>query len=410
MTSRRRCSCVNCITPPHILKRLVESADPEIRNAALRTMLRTERLRGERVVRASFAGALAAPVSGRRTIFDCRHETQLDLATIVRTEDGNKSTDVSVNRAFDGLGITYKFYQQIYNRNSIDGRGMRLDGYVHDGVGMDNAFWDGARMVFGDGDGRAFTDFTGALDVIAHELTHGVTQFTAGLAYQGQSGALNESISDVFGSLVKQWSLGQTAAQADWLIGAEIFTPQIKGDALRSLKAPGTAYDNDLLGRDPQPADMSGYQRLPDTPEGDNGGVHINSGIPNHAFYLVAMAIGGHAWEAPGHIWYESLLASTTDTQFQDFAETTYSKAGQLYGAEAQTAVRNAWAEVGIMIDGRIGAVVPSRAAAAPGRVAAVRPDESLATLQRTVDVLAREVDALKRTARAPERESRAYQ
>jgi Zn-dependent metalloprotease len=209
-------------------------------------------------------------------------------------------------------------------------------------------------MVFGDGDGVLFTDFTKSLDVIAHELTHGVTEFTAGLEYRGQSGALNESISDVFGSLVKQWARKETADQADWLIGAEIFTPEIDADALRSMKAPGTAYNNAAFGRDPQPDNMSKFVMLPDTDEGDNGGVHINSGIPNKAFYLTAMGIGGHAWEAPGHIWYAALQASSEWTDFQEFADMTHIKAGQLYGPQSaeQQAVVSAWKEVGIRISG----------------------------------------------------------
>ena len=135
------------------------------------------------------------------------------------------------------------------------------------------------------------------------------------------------------GALVKQWSLQQTAEDADWLIGSEVFTPGIDADALRSMKAPGKAYDNELLGTDPQPDHMSKFVHLPDTEEGDNGGVHINSGIPNKAFYLVAVGIGGYAWEAPGLIWYEALKASTATTEFQEFADTTYLKAEELYGA-----------------------------------------------------------------------------
>ena len=246
------------------------------------------------------------------------------------------SADGAVNRAFDGLGATREFYKQVLDRNSIDGRGMPLGGYVHRGVDFNNAFWDGGGMVFGDGDERLFTDFTKSVDVIAHELTHGVTEFTVGLEYHDQSGALNESISDVFGSLVKQWSLRQTAADADWLIGAEVFTPGVGADALRSMKAPGHAYDSPIFGKDPQPDHMSKFVHLPDTDEGDNGGVHINSGIPNKAFYLTAMGIGGFAWEAPGHIWYEALKASTAKTQFQEFADTTYEKAGDLYGTKAR--------------------------------------------------------------------------
>ena len=348
------CRCINCITPPHMLKKLLDNPDSRIRDAALRTLLSTSRLRGERAVRGLLASAAPASAHGRRTILDCATSTILPSATVVRTEDGPPSADDSVNRAFDGLGSTRDFYNDVFDRDSLDGRGMRLNAYVHRGVAYNNAFWDGSEMVFGDGDGVLFTDFTKSLDVIAHELTHGVTEFTAGLDYHNQPGALNELISDVFGSLVKQWVRKETANQADWLIGAEVFTPAIGADALRSLKEPGKAYDNPTLGRDPQPDHMSKYVMLPDTDDDDNGGVHINSGIPNKAFYLTAIGIGGFAWEAPGHIWYEALRASTATTKFQEFADTTYLKAGQLYGSQSaeQQAVFSAWKEVGIRIPG----------------------------------------------------------
>jgi Zn-dependent metalloprotease len=345
------CYCLNCITPPHMLRKLLESPDREIRECALNTLVNTARLRGERTL-AGFAAASGG--NGRRTIFDCEQGTVLSAAAVARSEEGLLSADGSVNRAFDGLGATRDFYKQVLDHNSIDGRGMRLDGYVHRGVDFNNAFWDGREMVFGDGDERLFTDFTKSVDVIAHELTHGVTEFAAGLEYHNQSGALNESISDVFGSLVKQWSLQQTAADADWLIGAEVFTPGVGADALRSMKAPGRAYDSPIFGKDPQPDHMSKFVHLPDTDEDDNGGVHINSGIPNKAFYLTAMGIGGFAWEAPGHIWYEALKASTAKTQFQEFADTTYEKAGYLYGTNSleRQAVLTAWGGVGIRISG----------------------------------------------------------
>ena len=346
----RHCRCLNCITPPHVLKKLLESKDADVRQAALNTLISTARLRGERAVRGLLAAA--APGNGRRTVFDLHHSTSLSAATTVRTEDGPLASDPSANRAFDGLGKTRDFYDKILGRNSIDDHGMRLDGYVHRGRKYNNAFWDGQHMVFGDGDGVIFTDFTGSLDVIGHELTHGVTEFAAGLEYHTQSGALNESVSDVFGAVVKQWSLKQTADKADWLIGADIFTPTIKADALRSLKAPGTAYDNPTMGKDPQPAHMRNYVELADTEDEDFGGVHINSGIPNKAFFLTATGIGGYAWEAPAHIWYESLKASSPNTQFKEFAETTYAKAGLLYGGGSlqQRAVLAAWGEVGIEI------------------------------------------------------------
>ncbi|MEU6666014.1 M4 family metallopeptidase [Streptomyces sp. NPDC046727] len=386
---------VNCIIPPHLLDKLLENDDTEVRKAALDTLLTTTRLRGERSVRASFTGA-AAPGNGRRTVFDCRQGRFLPFAVLARTEEGPEASDKSVNRAFDGLGTTRDFYQKVFQRNSLDGMGMRLDGYVHFDSNYNNAFWDGRQMVFGDGDGRMFTDFTGSLDVIGHELTHGVTEFTAGLAYHHQAGALNESISDVFGSLVKQWSLNQSAETADWLLGAEVFTPGIDADALRSLKAPGQAYDNAMFGKDPQPDHMSKFVNLPNTERGDYGGVHINSGIPNKAFYLTAVRIGGFAWEAPGLIWYESLKASSAETKFQDFADTTYQKAEELYGTDSaqQLAVLAAWQDVGIQISGVPSGLARARSLAA-GRSGGAGRDDGLAALSQQVGALASQVKEL---------------
>ena len=381
---------VNCILPPHILRALLENEDREIRRTALATLASTSRLRGERAVRPIVA--VAAPAGGRRTISDCHHSKQLAQATVQRGEDDPAATDSSVNAAFEGLGTTRDFYWQVLQRNSIDGKGMRLNGYVHYGQAFNNAFWDSREMVFGDGDGRVFSDFTGALDVIAHELTHGVTEHTAGLEYHVQPGALNESVSDVFGSVVKQWKLGQTAAEADWLIGADIFTPGVEADALRSMKAPGTAYDTPLLGgKDPQPDRMSNFVQLPDTDEDDNGGVHINSGIPNKAFYLVASGIGGNSWEAPGVIWYEALKASSPDTDFQAFADTTFAKAGQLYGTGSpeQQAVFGAWQGVEIKISGVSPLSLRISATSAGGN--GVAPE----SLPSRVDDLASQIKAL---------------
>jgi len=209
--------------------------------------------------------------------------------------------------------------------------------------------------VFGDGDGEVFGRFTASVSVIGHELTHGVTEATLGLEYQGQAGALNESISDVFGALVEQHGKGQTAAEASWLIGEGLFTPEVEGAALRSMKAPGTAYDDDVLGTDPQPGHMDDYV---DTQE-DNGGVHINSGIPNRAFYLVAEKLGGHAWERAGQIWFDTLAAKgarervPTNADFARFAAATVSAATARYGESSPEvdAVRAGWAGVGVTTD-----------------------------------------------------------
>ncbi|MFJ5552913.1 MULTISPECIES: M4 family metallopeptidase [unclassified Streptomyces] len=337
------------IVPPHLLDKLARSENPAVAAPAKRTLIADASLRTERRLNTviglpTFGGAPATP---RRTLHDAEHGTALP-GTVVRREGEEPGRDATVNRAYAGLGATFELYLGVYARNSIDGEGLPLVATVHYDENYGNAFWNGEQMVFGDGDGEIFLDFTIPVDVIGHELTHGVTQYTANLEYFGQSGALNESMSDVFGSLIKQYALGQTADQADWLIGQGLFAPDVQGEALRSMKAPGTAYDDDVLGKDPQPASMDDYVRT----GRDNGGVHINSGIPNHAFYLAATALGGHAWERAGQIWYDTLTGGRLESHatFADFARLSVAAAVERYGAggEEQEALVKAWAQVGV--------------------------------------------------------------
>ncbi|MFF9058171.1 M4 family metallopeptidase [Streptomyces sp. NPDC101213] len=342
------------VVPPHVLDRLARSEDPALSGPARRTLLRDGELRSRRRVTSEFrlaaARAVKAPAEQPlRTVYDAGHGTALP-GTKVRGEGEEPGRDATVNRAYAGLGATFEHFLTAYGRHSIDGDGLPLDATVHYDEDYNNAFWNGEQMVFGDGDGEIFLDFTGSLDVIGHELAHGVTQYTANLTYYGQPGALNESMSDVFGVLVKQCSLGQTAAEADWLIGAELLAPGVSGRALRSMKAPGTAYDDDVLGKDPQPATMDDYVRT----GRDNGGVHINSGIPNHAFYLAATALGGFAWEKAGRIWYDVLTGGelAERASFADFAKLTVKAARERFGdgGEEFLAVGKAWERVGVRI------------------------------------------------------------
>jgi Zn-dependent metalloprotease len=341
--------------PPHILRSVAQNGSPQQRAAATQTLAADATFRAMRVAargtpRAPAAAAALLPEGQKqRTIYDAKNTESLP-GTVVRTEGqrARAKSDVTVNEAYDGLGATYDLYWDIFERHSIDDEGMPLDATVHFGREYNNAFWDGQRMVFGDGDGDLFNRFTIAIDIIGHELAHGVTEDEAHLMYFVQSGALNESLSDVFGSLVKQRVLKQTADQADWLIGAGLLTDQVNGVALRSMKAPGTAYDDPVLGKDPQPAHMDDYVRTFD----DNGGVHINSGIPNRAFYLVAVELGGYAWERAGRIWYEALRDSRLrpNTGFRRFVSLTVANAVRLYGAGSteEQAVRGAWDQVGL--------------------------------------------------------------
>jgi len=338
------CHTICCILPPHILRKLAEN--PKLRERALRTLEISEHLRGFRQA-ATIVPLVGPPGAKHRTIFDAQTGTDLPGVQVRDEGEDPGPNDSAVREAYDYSGDTYDFYAQVFNRNSVDDHGLPLKSTVHFDVDYDNAFWNGQQMVYGDGDAQYFQRFTICLDVVAHELTHGVTQNEAQLVYQGQSGALNESISDVFGSLVKQWVNNQTADQADWLIGAGLFTPDIQGKALRSMKEPGTAYDDPNIGKDPQPTDMAHYVNT----TRDYGGVHINSGIPNRAFYLAATRIGGYAWQRAGLIWYRTLTGGLSPSaDFQAAADATVSVAGALFGQESteQKAVREAWTTVGV--------------------------------------------------------------
>ncbi|QCR43022.1 peptidase M4 family protein [Curtobacterium sp. SGAir0471] len=347
MTATRRHSVV----PPYLLRAVAAASEHPRAASAARTALAEMEVvaapkHDHRVRPQGISGTVDR--SPQRTIADARGTTTLP-GEVVRREGDADSGDAAVDEAYAGLGATHAFWLDVFGRVSIDGAGLPLDATVHYGQDYDNAYWDGQRMVFGDGDDEVFRRFTIALDVIGHELAHGVTQYTADLTYQGQSGALNESVSDVFGSLVAQYAAGQTADQATWLIGEGLFTDAVHGVALRSMRAPGTAFDDPVLGKDPQPATMADYVETTE----DSGGVHLNSGIPNHAFFLAATAIGGYAWQGAGAVWWDALTAPETsaDIDFVGFARVTVDAAAARFGqgSTAHTAVADAWRTVGVL-------------------------------------------------------------
>lgn len=351
-------SSLYCILPPYMLRNIVENGSPDQRQQALRNIVSAEAVRVQREVISKEGppeGLLETVGGMNRVVYSAQNAGNLP-GVQVRAEGGPATGDAAADEAYDGAGATYTLYKDVYNRDSIDGNGARLDSTVHYRVGYDNAFWNGQQMVYGDGDEdlpeaeRLFNRFTIAIDIIGHELTHAVTQFTANLVYQGQSGALNESMSDVFGSLVKQRNLGQTAAEADWIIGEGLFTSRVNGNGIRNMKQPGTAYNDPVLGKDPQPGHMRDYVQT----QSDNGGVHINSGIPNRAFYVTAFNIGGYAWEKAGQIWYVTLQSKLSQSAtFVTAAAKTYEAARDLYGQGSleQQAVKAGWAEVGIDVE-----------------------------------------------------------
>jgi Zn-dependent metalloprotease len=339
-------SCCSFV-PPYLLRALAyQTDDAELAEQARATLETDTRIREERL-RAAAGPADSDAERPRRTVYTAEHSERLP-GDPVRGEGEPPSGDAAVDEGYDGVGATWRLFDEVFGRDSLDDAGHRLDVTVHYGRDYANAFWDGRQLVFGDGDRRVFDRFTQSKGVVAHEFVHGVTQHTAGLAYQDQAGALNESVSDVFAALTVQYARGEDAADASWLVGEGIFTDRVHGRALRSLKAPGTAYDDPLIGKDPQPATMAGYVETRE----DNGGVHINSGIPNHAFYLAATKIGGRAWEHAGAVWYAALTDARVGAHadFARWAAATVAAAERRFPdrPEVAAAVREAWSQVGV--------------------------------------------------------------
>jgi Zn-dependent metalloprotease len=375
-----------CIIPPHMIDRIIEkdsalfiqkaqnnfSLDEEIRNRRntfsklsneLRTVLSKSQLdNGDSkepdvsplmgFMSNPQAQPMAAPaqvaIAGLiREVYTAANKRTLP-GKLIRKEGQAAVGNADADNVYDYAGNTYSFYQSLFGRNSIDNLGMKLIQTVHFDKNYTNAFWDGKQMIYGEGDNQTFSSFTSDIDIIAHELTHGVIQYECNLDYQDQSGALNESLADIFGIMIKQKTLNQDVKQSNWLIGENVLIGA--NYAIRSLKAPGTAYVNHpLLGTDPQPAHMNNFFQG----SYDNGGVHLNSGIPNHAFYLAAYNVGGFAWDKVGKVWYNAMCNTTavpSNATFVMFKDATINEAIKLFGATSNVVqeIRNAWIAVGL--------------------------------------------------------------
>jgi Zn-dependent metalloprotease len=384
MCNQQQSGAMCQFVPAYILQHIAESqaAPEEARQAAIRTLSADQDVREKRVqtmasgeppafpedssipaaqvpIRAALVGPAAKDESHdrraaalvlRRAIYDGKNLNGLP-GTLARAEGAVRIRDRQANYAYDGVGITVKFFHTVFGRNAVDGNGGTPVLTVHhdpdSAPGYNNAFWNSKQFAFGDGDGIIFDHFADSLDVIAHELTHAITEYTAGITYNKQSGGLNESISDVFAALVEQWHFNQTAAEADWLLGQSLFTIATKGPALRNLANPGTAFNDPLLGRDRQISHFSQYN--------DSLDVHLTSGIPNRAFYLIAIGFGGHAWNQAGKIWYATLTDSRVkqpggNITFKQWADVTVDQANSLFGVPASIIVRNAWVSVGVLV------------------------------------------------------------
>lgn len=281
-------------------------------------------------------GAVVPPAT---PVYDCQHHNTLPGIAI---PNPGASADQTCKRTFNETTAVGKFYKAAFGRNSIDNAGMAMISSIHYSINYNNAFWNGSQMTYGDGDGNIFIDFTKSNDVIGHELTHGVTQHTLGLSYQNQPGGLNESISDVFGSMFRQWQANQLVTNADWLIGKEIMGPGAIARGFTSLRNLSNPASIRCLS--PQPTRFAQYH--------DGMDPHYSSGIPNFAFYKAAMAIGGNSWTIAGKIWYLAVtgFGPSPNMTMKQFATRTRSLAVSLFLARpaVKVAVDNAWKAVGL--------------------------------------------------------------
>ncbi len=245
------------------------------------------------------------------------------------TSTNNTWTQKAAISAHYNASRAFSYFKNTFGRNSINGQGGNILSLVNvtedDGSSMENAFWNGQAVFYGNG-GTAFKPLAGALDVAAHELGHGVISNSANLEYNGQSGAINESFADIFGSMVDR---------DDWLIGEDVtrvsFSPS---GALRSMSDPHNQGDNTKPYWQPRHVSEMylGNQ--------DNGGVHVNSGIGNYAYYLFATAVGKDKAE---QVYYRALTEYLTKTsQFIDLRIAVIQSAKDLYGNSAQEAIKAA--------------------------------------------------------------------
>lgn len=306
--------CFSTFIPPFVLENMARAGIEEAKSTLLlsRSFQENRAKISEKMdIETEFLRAVVPTGRAYVQVYDSENTTQFQKK-LVRGQGDSPTSDTAADSAYDYVSNDRDCLKnKIIDRNSVDNNGMDLICNVHYDVKFNNAFWYDGQLTLGDGDGLRFTNFAESLDVIAHELGHGVVENTANLEYHDQSGALNEHFADVFGTVVTQLVSGETAEKADWLIGDEIMGPELYGEALRSMSEPGTAYDNTIMGKDPQPAHMKDIY----TGTADHGGVHINSGIMNKAFYLTAIEIGT---DQATLIWYNALQNLWATANFKD--------------------------------------------------------------------------------------------
>jgi Zn-dependent metalloprotease len=349
---RAKYGCVCFAVPRKLLEHLADNEEGEHRELLHSQIAHSRDLRAQRAVMTkSRPAAKLGKQLLHRQVFDAQGQVFLP-GKLLRDEDDPPARDKDADQAYENVGIAMRFYKEVLGRDSVDGKGMRIDASVHYSYRFMNAMWTGEQMAVGDGDGRDFKGFSHSLGIIAHEFSHGVSQHLVrgGLGVvqvtgqppqlKGEAGALNESFSDVFASMIKQWHAGEDVKQADWLLGEDIVGPRV-GKALRSLKDPGNTKLT--WAKDDQLKDFKRYKPTCDA--------HTGSGIPNHAFYVAAMRLGGHSWEQLGAVWLKGFDKLRARATFLDAAHATMDVAAALHGkgSEAHMAVKAGWQKVNVL-------------------------------------------------------------
>jgi Zn-dependent metalloprotease len=350
---RHRYGCVCFAVPRKLLTQLADDDDDQEHGRLLRGHVdHSSKLRAQRAVQSQ---QRPEPKLGKkllaRQVFDAQGQTFLP-GKLLRDEDDPPTKDREADQAYENVGIAMQFFKAVLGRDSVDGKGMRVDASVHYGYRFPNAMWTGAQMIVGDGDGRHVKGLAHSLGIVAHEFVHGVAQYIVrgGLGVvevtgqpptlKGEAGALNESFADVFASMIKQWHAGEDVTQADWLLGEDVLAPGA-GKAIRTLRDPG---NNKLTWRgDDQIKDYKRYKPTDDA--------HKGSGIPNHAFYLAATHLGGNSWETLAKIWLKGFDRLRVRGTFLDAAHYTMDVAATLHGkgSAPHNAVKGAWKKVNVL-------------------------------------------------------------
>jgi Zn-dependent metalloprotease len=326
---------MNCfIIPDHLLKHLKDHHSVRINKLLRKTKFKN-------MIIAKLDG-LAKSFNLSRKTYTCENGTTLPGTLVLSENTTGDKVDAAASQAHARAGNAWLFYKTIFGRDSLDDAGLTIVSSVHYDKNYNNCFWQGHQICYGDGDGKFFSHFVEDQTVISHELHHAVTQFFTpkGLAYIWQSGAINESLSDIFGVTCRQWlEKMEDPKTANWLVGDSCKGSEFPGKALRSMVPNDKAYSGDN-----QPSHMKDIKYGLD----DNMKVHTNSKIGNVVFYRMCQNMDVPSWDKPIKIVYNAMPKLGRYCSYKSFGKALTDSAAELYGAAEVDAVKKALKDTGL--------------------------------------------------------------